>query len=281
MRLGYNTNGFPHHDLRDCLAILSEIGYASVALTLDHHALNPFDADIAFQVADVRRRLREYGMASFVETGARYLLDPRRKHQPTLLSARSEDRSRRVDFLRRAIDIAADLESGGVSLWSGAADDDATGPRALDRLCGTLEPVLEHAERRGVVLGFEPEPGMVIATLADFEKLLGRLDSPRLQLTMDVGHLHCQEEEPIPDRIEAWRDRIVNIHVEDMRRGTHEHLMFGEGDMEFGPILAALRRIDYQGGMHVELSRHGHAAPDAARRAYAFLQPLVAIEDRA
>ena len=39
--LGYNTNGFAHHRLTDALRLLADIGYQSVAITLDHHALNP------------------------------------------------------------------------------------------------------------------------------------------------------------------------------------------------------------------------------------------------
>ena len=40
-------------------------------------------------------------------------------------------------------------------------------------------------------------------------------------------------------------------------------------------VLQALAEVGYQGGVHVELSRHGHAAPEAARRAYAFLNPII------
>ena len=60
-----------------------------------------------------------------------------------------------------------------------------------------------------------------------------------------------------------------------MRAGIHEHLMFGEGEIDFPPVIAALAATGYTGGLHVELSRHSHAAVDAARRAFAFLAPLV------
>jgi len=59
-----------------------------------------------------------------------------------------------------------------------------------------------------------------------------------------------------------------------MRRGVHEHLMFGEGDMDFPPLWQALAAIGYQGGIHVELSRHSHDAVAAARRSMEFLKRL-------
>ncbi len=57
-----------------------------------------------------------------------------------------------------------------------------------------------------------------------------------------------------------------------MRRGVHDHLMFGEGEIDFPPILQALREVGYTGGVHVELSRHSHDAVRTARAALAFLQ---------
>ena len=41
MFLGYNTNGLAHHDLFDAVELLAEIGYRSVAITIDHGALPP------------------------------------------------------------------------------------------------------------------------------------------------------------------------------------------------------------------------------------------------
>src|SRR5690242_10841771 len=118
MRFGYNTNGFAHHRLEDALRILADLGYESVALTLDYHALNPFDPDLPQQLTAVRGLLSRLGLRSVIETGARFLLDPWRKHQPTLLSPESGQRARRLDFLRRAVDVARALGADAVSFWS-------------------------------------------------------------------------------------------------------------------------------------------------------------------
>src|SRR5688572_5888283 len=102
MFFGYNTNGFAHHRLEDALAVIAEVGYEGVALTLDHRSLNPFDPDLFRQVNDVRTLLKSYRLAAVVETGARFLLDCRRKHQPTLLSPEAYERQYRLEFLERA-----------------------------------------------------------------------------------------------------------------------------------------------------------------------------------
>ena len=279
MRIGYNTNGFAHHELNDAIDLLAQIGYQSVAITLDHHALNPYSPDCAQKVEQVRERLARYGLTSVVETGARFLLDPAIKHEPTLVSRDSDARERRVDFLCRSIDIAAELKSDCVSLWSGIVLDGASEDIVWPRLLAGLGRVLEYAGKRNVPLGFEPEPGMFIDRMARFDELCGRLKARQLQLTMDIGHLHCLGEVPIPDVIQRWGAQLVNVHLEDMKTNVHEHLMFGEGEIDFPPIFAAFREIGFAGGTHVELSRHSHEAPVAARRAMDFLRPFSEIAD--
>jgi sugar phosphate isomerase/epimerase len=60
-----------------------------------------------------------------------------------------------------------------------------------------------------------------------------------------------------------------------MRKGVHEHLRFGEGEIDFAPVMQTLEEIGYAGGAHVELSRHSHLAPEVARESFAFLSKLL------
>jgi sugar phosphate isomerase/epimerase len=276
MRLGYNTNGLAFHRWEDALELLAEIGYRSVAITLDHHCLNPYAAEFPTELDRMRRTLRRLGLSSVIETGARFLLDSRIKHEPTLLTADPADRQRRVEFLRRAIDVAAELGSEAMSFWSGILREPLADDAAFLRLASGCREVLLHAERRGVRLAFEPEPGMFIESFTQFERLRELLDRPALfGLTIDIGHVHCVEAGPIADHLRHWRESLFNVHIEDMKRGVHEHLMFGDGEIDFSPVMQVLREIDYAGSIHVELSRHGHVGPDAASRSFAFLSGLL------
>lgn len=272
MKPGYNTNGLAFHRWDDALRLIAETGYTSVAITVDHYCLNPFAPDLPRQLEQMRQLLAECRLSSVIETGARFLLDPRVKHEPTLVSPTPAARSRRIDFLKRCVDLAAALQSDAVSFWAGQLKEELPRDEALQRLAAGCREVIDYAAEREVKLAFEPEPGMVIETLADFADLLERVDHPCFGLTVDIGHLQCMGELPVSRHLLPWRERIFNIHIEDMIQGVHDHLRFGEGEIDFVDVFAGLKQIDYQGGLHVELSRHSHMAPDVLLESWSFLQ---------
>jgi sugar phosphate isomerase/epimerase len=202
------------------------------------------------------------------------LLDPRHKHQPTLISPDPAGRERRLDFLRRAVDLSVILGADAVSFWSGTVRAAAPRDELMNWLVEGCRRLCDHAAMADVRLAFEPEPGMFIDTMPAYAELAVRVDHPAFGLTLDIGHLHCQGETPLDEQIGRWRERLWNVHIEDMRRGVHDHLMFGEGEIDFREVLGALTGIGYAGGAHVELSRHSHDAVETARKAIAFLQEV-------
>lgn len=280
MLLGYNTNGLANHRWDSALDLIHETGYRSVAITVDHHCLNPDSPTLPEDLDRMRRRLDQYGMISCIETGARFLLNPRRKHEPTLVSPGENERGIRIEFLKRCIDIAGALGSQAVSFWSGILRDDSPRDQAYSRLAEGICRVIDHAALRQVRLAFEPEPGMLVETFDDFRELLDGIAriggaSETLGLCVDIGHVHCLEPRPISDYLVEWRERLVTIHIEDMVRGVHKHLPFGQGTIDFPPVIQTLAELNYQGGLNVELSQHSHLAPDVMREAFQFLKPLI------
>ncbi|MBT4865171.1 MAG: sugar phosphate isomerase/epimerase [Planctomycetaceae bacterium] len=278
MRLGYNTNGTSDHRWPEAVQLMAEIGYRSVAVTVDHDCLDPFSPRLTDDIEAMRALLEQNDMISVVETGARFLLNPRVKHEPTLMSATADERRLRVDFLKRCVDISAELGADAVSFWSGVLREDIPEAAAIERLAAGCREVCEYAATKDVRLAFEPEPGMFIETMADYANLLELVDAPHFGLTIDIGHLQCVEDEPISDHLRRWSDRLFNIHIEDMCRGVHEHLPFGEGEIDFEPVLSTLCDIGFAGGLNVELSRHSHMAPTMLQESYDFLKRILRAE---
>jgi len=275
MKFGYNTNGMAHHRWEEGIALLAEIGYKSVAITLDHHCLDPYSPLREQEVSRMRQLLAQTDLDSVIETGSRFLLNPRIKHEPTLMSAQADGRQQRVEFLKHAVDIAAELRSEAVSFFSGIQREPITTEKSMQRLAAGCREVVDYADRRQVRLAFEPEPGMFIETSNQYEQLLDLVDAPHFGLTMDIGHLICVEDSDICAPLRRWADRIFTIHIEDMRQGIHDHLRFGEGEIDFVQVLATLVETGYTGSVNVELSRHSHMAPEVMQESYNFLQSIL------
>ncbi|MEU6377005.1 sugar phosphate isomerase/epimerase family protein, partial [Streptomyces sp. NPDC046909] len=236
LRFGFGTNGFACHRLDDVLTVLADLGYDSVGLTLDHGHLDPYAPDLPRQVDRLARRLDRLGLGVMVETGAPYLLDPWQKHHPTLMSVAGAER--RVELLGRAVRIAAELGAPAVHLCSGPAPEGMPEDEAWKRLTAGCEEVLEIAREHGVALGFEPEPYMFVDTVERVLELRRRLGEPELfGVTLDIGHAHCVEELPLLDCVALAAPHLVNVQIEDMRRGVHEHLELGAGEIDFPPVL--------------------------------------------
>ncbi|MCB9882421.1 MAG: sugar phosphate isomerase/epimerase [Planctomycetes bacterium] len=265
MLLGYNTNGLTSHRLADALALLADEGYDAVALTPDVAHLDPMRAS-ARQIDEVAHLVADLGLRTIVETGSRFALDPRRKHRPNLLERDAQERARRLDFLRRHIEIAAVIGAEVVSLWSGVLPKDVRPDEAREHLHRGLDELLADADRHNVVLGLEPEPGMWIETVADATVVFEAQGRPdRLGLTLDVGHLLVTGEGTVQDVLRSSPMRLVQVHLEDMKPGVHEHLAPGRGDVDFASTLRALQTSGYAGPVCWELSRSSHEAPEVVR----------------
>jgi sugar phosphate isomerase/epimerase len=269
LRFAYNTNGAANHRLADAVALIAAAGYDGVALTLDHHHLDPLEEGWVQRTEALARDLHARGLGCVIETGARFLLDPRRKHEPTLLTPQAEGRARRVAFLQRALDIGQMLGAEAVSFWAGVPLPGVDRGEAAEWLVEGVERVLEHAARRGVDAALEPEPGMLVETLDDWALLQARL--PRLRLALDLGHCLVTQERDPPAAVGEFAAHLGTVAIEDMRRGDHTHLPFGEGDMDIPACLGALEAIGFPRLVCVELSRESHRADQMIPRSLDWL----------
>jgi sugar phosphate isomerase/epimerase len=270
LRFAYNTNGAAHHRLDDALTLIAEAGYDGVALTLDIHHLDPYDPDFLLNTRHLAARLRALNLGLVVETGARFLLDPRAKHEPTLITPDPDGRAKRLDFLARAMTVVAECGGEAMSFWSGVPRPGVDRADAQAWLREGLDAVLRRAEAMGVVAALEPEPGMLIETLDQWRAL----DLPRLALALDTGHCLVTGERDPAAAVREFAPWLGTVTIEDMKRGEHVHLPFGEGDMDVPSVLRVLEAVEFRGLVCVELSRDSHRADTMIPRALRALRGL-------
>ena len=268
LRFAYNTNGAANHRLDDALGLIADAGYDGVALTLDIHHLDPFAPDFPDARRRLAARLRTLGLGCVVETGARFLLDPRAKHEPTLLTADPAGRARRVEFLARALEVAADTGADAMSFWAGVPNPGVSPDDARAWLLDGAAQVARRAEALGAVAALEPEPGMLVETVDDW----AALGIPGLRLALDTGHCLVTGERDPAAAVREFAPHLGTVTVEDMKRGVHVHLPFGEGDMDVPAVLRALQDVGFTRLVCVEMSRESHRADTIIPASLAYLK---------
>ena len=145
-----------------------------------------------------------------------------------------------------------------MTFWSGVLKPGLGRPDATAWLHEGTRAAVDYMLSRNVVPAFEPEPEMMVSTVDDYADLARAV--PEVKMALDLGHVLVTGEREPHAAVLEFGDRLATVHIEDMKRGRHEHLAFGTGDLDVGAALAALRTVRFDGLVCVELSRDSFRA---------------------
>ena len=140
---------------------------------------------------------------------------------------------------------------------------------------------MQHRVGRPVGRQRAPQRGRNLAVGERPQKaeLAERTAAP-LSLALDTGHCLVTGERDPADAVREFASQLGTVAVEDMRRGVHEHLPFGQGDMDIPAVLEALDAIGFDGLVCVELSRESHRAHIAIPESLHWLKARQPATDR-
>jgi D-psicose/D-tagatose/L-ribulose 3-epimerase len=222
--------------------------------------------------AELRRIAEDHGVAI---TGLHYLL-----LAPEGLSITSPDadlRRRTRDYMRALVELCADL--GGKILVHGSPKQRpvAAGQReseALANATACFAAIAKDAEQAGVTYCIEPlapPEAQLINTIVEAAAIVDQIASPAMRTMIDSCAAARSEAAPIPELIERWlpSGKIAHVHLNDPNRRAP-----GQGDLLFGPILAALQRHAYAGICSIEPFIYEPDGPTCAARAIGYLRGL-------
>jgi sugar phosphate isomerase/epimerase len=266
-----------------CNEVLRELDFAAQCalakgLSYDGLEIAPFTLSDdparlpASRRAGLRRIAQDHGLAI---TGLHYLL-----LAPEGLSITSPDaalRTRTCDYMRALIELCADL--GGKILVHGSPKQRpvAAGQskaEALAHATACFATIAADAEGAGVTYCIEalaaPE-AQLINTIEEAAAIVHEIGSPAVLTMIDTCAAGRGEAAPVPELIERFlpTGKIAHIHLNDPnRRGP------GQGELRFGPILAALQRHAYAGICTVEPFVYEPDGPTCAARAIGYVRGL-------
>jgi sugar phosphate isomerase/epimerase len=148
------------------------------------------------------------------------------------------DPAERVEAIRAGIRRLAPFEPECVLFLTGPGDD-------RDAILEGIRAIAEEGRAQGVPVALEPiqrEFAHFWTTVSSLDEAAALVDEAGAAagLMFDSWHLW---PEPL-EHIERHRDRIRGVHLADWReptRNTNDRVLPGDGVIDFGPILEALR----------------------------------------
>ncbi len=179
-------------------------------------------------------------------------------------------------YLAELARLCRDL--GGQTLVLGSPQqrnllDGMTHDRAMEFAADVLQQVVETLHDCEVVLAIEPlgpEEGDFLLTAEQGCRLIEMVGDPSVQLHLDVKAM-ASEETPIPDIIREHAGQLRHFHANDANRKGP-----GMGDVDFIPILSALKEVRYDGWVSVEVFDYSPGPEVLARASIGYLQKCLA-----
>ena len=275
MQLAYSSNAYTKYPVEDAIARIASLGYAGIEILADVPHAWPADMT-PLKKQSILPTLEHPGIqiANVTALMRRGAADPRHPYwHPSWIEPVAAKRAIRREHTLKALTLAADLGAPSIQTEPGGpVEDGQSREKATTLFYDQLMPCVELAERLGVYLLVEPEPGLLIERFEQYLAFADRVDSPWLGLNFDIGHAYCVEE--LPDE---WVPRLAahtkHYHIEDIAATReHKHLVPGRGAIDLPAVVRAIRETKYNGFVTVELYPYIDNPDAAGREARAYLE---------
>ena len=279
MKLAFSTNAYLKYPFPDAVTRLARMGYAGVEIMADVPHAWPACL-LESQKEAIRRALTDNRLAisninAFMMNA---ISDPRQKYwHPSWIEPDWNYRQIRIDHTKRALTLAKELGAPCITTEPGGPlEPGQSWSAALEIFVEMIKPVAEHAEKEGVLLLVEPEPGLLIETVEQFLEFMKHMDSPAIAMNYDIGHAYCVKDDPATT-IPLVAKHIRHFHLEDIAASrVHHHLVPGEGAIDFASVFRAIKSIGYNGWVTIELYPYVDDPDPAARTALARVREILA-----
>ena len=181
-----------------------------------------------------------------------------------------------AEYLKALAQLCGDLGGGVLVLGSPQQRNLLPGvgySEAEQYAAEVLRAAMGACADHNVTIALEPlgpAEGDFMLTAESAIDLAKLVDSPHCKLHLDVKAM-ASEKYPIDVIILDCRDWVVHFHANDPNL-----LGPGMGEIEYGPIFAALRQIDYAGWVSVEVFKYEPSPEQIARQSIEYMRLMEA-----
>lgn len=279
MKLAFSSNAYLRFSFNDAAQKIAKLGYQGIEIMADvPHAWPAFMLEE--QKQGIRNALKSNNLAiSNINSFMMHAVNDSRQRYwyPSWIEPDKHYRQIRIDHTMRCLTLAKELGAPCITTEPGGpVEAGGSWSAGLKLFVEMLKPVIEHAEKEGVLLLIEPEPGLLIETADQFLEFMGHIKSPMVGCNFDIGHSYCVGDDPA-STIPRLAKFIKHFHLEDIANTrVHHHLIPGDGAIDFKAAIQAIKAIGYKEWVTIELYPYVEDPDQAASLARARIAPLLA-----
>jgi sugar phosphate isomerase/epimerase len=273
MKFAICNEMFGDRPFADTFSTIRKLGYTGVEIapfTL-LPSLAPFDIRQvnAERIVAVRQQAEDAGLEI---VGLHWILAKTEGFH--LTSADPTVRRHTAEYLRALVELCADLGGRVIVLGSPQQRNLAAGVSYEDGeayAAEVLHQVVPACAQFGVTIGLEP--------LGSAETNFMLTAESAIHLAKQVGPKHCRvnldvkamstEAKSIAEVIRASHEWLVHFHANDPNL-----LGPGMGEVDFKPIFAALKEVDYKGWVSVEAFKYEPSPAEVGRKSIEYMQRI-------
>ncbi len=273
MILGYSTNAFVRFSVLEAVEKIGRLGFRGVEIMCDRPHLYPPDygeenlTRLKTVIDDQGLKVTNLNSFTLFAVGDTYL--------PSWIEPREERREIRIQHTLECLKVADFFGCKNISVPPGGPVDEISRERAMTLFHRGLEMVTPLAQELGIKILVEPEPDLLMENTREFKEFIVDVKSPAIGVNFDIGHFFCAGEDPRV-AFEELFEWIGHVHLEDIAPDrVHNHLILGQGAIQFAEIFQTMLRLGYQGDVSLELYPYVDTPEEAGRESLEYLQTLL------
>lgn len=235
-----STVAFPHLPLAEAVAMADEAGFDGIELRSFGSGSTSFANDPTLTAEEKTRAiLGDAGLdCSSIATGISFDAPI----WPPVIGRALADQEASVRAGKRAVDLAAQLETPLVRVFGFQSRGRESLKQAMKRIAGRLRTVCDHARNTGVRVVVEN--GGSFERAEDLAELIEMVKSPLIGASYDGAVGHVAGDDPA-SAVATLGDRLWLGRVKDVLEGRPVQL--GEGDRDPEGFVRALSAAGYAG----------------------------------
>jgi sugar phosphate isomerase/epimerase len=245
------TAMYAEQPLDGALRTLYGHGWRAFEASTEHMVAIERDDAPEERIAEVRACMAELGVAM---PQAHALLKADVAHRDEAV------REKHVRRLSRHIEIAGQLGIGVIVIHPGGqqvATTRAEWERDWTLNVETFRRLGDLAGEHGLRIGLENLMGRYRAPY-ELLDLIAAIDHPAIAVTFDTSHANVVGLD-LPAAVREFGPMLAATHISDNDGSGDQHRTPGNGQIDWHPVMAALRKVGYEGLFDLEIPGERHA----------------------